>query len=430
MPVEYEVPEGVTYGCTMCGDCCRSYHILVTDEERRRIEALDFRGKVDRLADAPRTKKSREPGSAKFHALDRVPGGACVFLGERNQCLIHEHFGEDAKPLTCRLYPYSFYPLGSKVGVNVAFSCKSVSEGLGEDVRLTQPEWTAKFFHTHGGKDARKHRLVPGREIPGDLAWEIEHTLMGWLKDRSMPFDERIRCGLAFLRLGTTGDPLAKTAAMFREAIAAGIPKQVRKMERAQTMDKSQRAAILQWMFLLLNPRPVDFADRPAAEQRALEQDAVAAGERFRDQKGRPRVGGRELAADFAAIDAVDASFLRQPVQEALERFFCAKIIGQKFLIASGGGELPLVEGLHRLCLYAPMVFWTAKAFAADRAAAAVEDRDVRRAIRALDQTLGLQDMGAIEGKAGEALRFVAYETELVEAAMNDFLGGPPPAGD
>jgi hypothetical protein len=312
--------------------------------------------------------------------------------------------------------------MGSRVGVNVAFSCKSVSEGLGQDVRSTQPEWTAQFFGTHEGKDRHKHRLTDQFVIPGDLAWEIEHTVMEQLRDRSLPFHDRVRCALLFLRLGTTGDPLAKTAAIFREAIAAGTRKQLAKVDRSETLDPTQRALFRQWLFLLHNPTPITFHERPADEQDRVKAELVAAGEAFCEGKGPFWMGGEPFPADVSAIDAVDVAFLRGTETAFLETFFCAKIIGQKFLM-SGPGELPLVEGLRRLLLYYPMIAWTAKAFAARRGAAAVAEQDVRRATRSLDQTIGLHDMARLPRKLAEAMKFIVMETPLVEAAMNDVLG-------
>jgi len=419
MPVRYEIPADVHYSCTMCGDCCRRFDVLLGPGERERVEALEWGDSGPALGPGGGTMPSANPAIRGGRQLARRADGACVFLGERNQCLIHERFGEDAKPLMCRMYPFAFYRFGDRVGVEVAFSCNAVSTDRGEDVARKVPEWVRMAFGDGEPRDDRRHFLRPGVAVGGDLVWEIEFHLVQFLKNRALSFQDRVRACAEFLDLGTTGDPAASTAKMFRDAIAEGIPRRLAKVEQPARMDATQRAVFFLWLYLHLNPRPATFHLMPQSEQAdetarlAAEAEAMAKGE------GRPRIDGREIDADFDAVARVDASIFATGDTAFLEKFFATKILGKKYLMRTGR-ELPLVEGAGQLLMFWPMIVWTAKALAADRGAARVEDADVRRAVRALDHKLGVIDLSDLDKQRQEAVRHVFEDTKVVVAAANE----------
>ena len=138
-----EVVEELRFTCSECGDCCRGFDVLLISGEQERIEALDWGGRAPDLQGLRVAEPAPVPGGKPRQRLVRRDSGACVFLGERNQCRIHEHFGAGSKPLVCRLYPFSFYPLGDRTGVDVAFSCRAVSQGSGAPVALQRGESVA-----------------------------------------------------------------------------------------------------------------------------------------------------------------------------------------------------------------------------------------------------------------------------------------------
>ena len=68
------------------------------------------------------------------------------------------------------------------------------------------------------------------------------------------------------------------------------------------------------------------------------------------------------------------------------------------------------------------MSIWTAKALAAERGMTAVEESDLRQAIRLIDRTLGQISTSLLPRKQREAYEWVMLETDLVEAATADLL--------
>ena len=413
-----EYPKGVCFSCTECGDCCRSSDLLLGPGEHERLSALDWSGKVDDLVGAAPVAPDAVAGLEGRHRLARRPDGACLYLGDANQCVIHEHFGESAKPLMCRLYPFSFYPMGDRVAVDVSFACRSVSEGDGASIADRVPEWTHLLDDRAAGVD-REHSLRAGVPIDGALMWDLEHHVLDFLRDATLTPVERLRCVLQFARLATSGDPSLPTAATLRDAMATGIPMQIRRTPLAATMDATQRAMFYQWLHLALNPE----APGVAAGDGAATVRRGQAGRRFRDQIGKPGVGGAELGVAFSDIARVETGIFESGECRPFRDFLCAKIIGQKFLTAGEAG-LPFVEAIVKLLLTFPMTVWTSKALAADRGSSGVEEPDLRQAIRLIDRTLGQIPTSRLPRKLQEAYDWVMLETDLVEAATNDVLSG------
>ncbi len=393
--------------------------------EEERLRSLDWRGREADLETAVTVVSTPLPGGREVRRLARRRDGACIYLGDDNLCRIQNHFGGDAKPLMCRLYPFGFYPVADRVAVDCSFACRSISGGTGVPLSEHAPEWTALLGGT-GAHRARQHRLTRRRPLTGELLWEFERYLLGFLTNASLPLFDRVRCCLQFMRLATTGDPAASSAAMLRQAIARGLPLQISGIPRGGGMDRTQRAIFHQWLFLALNPPAVNSDLLPGSGRRHEDERRRAEALRFVGRQGRPLVDNRELAATFGEIDDVDAALVSADHSPLLERYLAAKVISQRFLIA-GEEELPLVEAVPRFLLVYPMAIWTARAFAAGRRAAAVSEEDLRQAVALLDRTLGQVPLDALPAKIAKAWHFVIEETDLVVEAANELLGRNDP---
>lgn len=118
------------YDCTGCGDCCRGrFAILITEDDKKRIEEQGWTSEELELKGQPLFRKR---GSE--YQLAHRRDGACVFLQDDNLCRIHAKYGEPAKPLACRLYPFRYVPLGSQVRVDVRFDCPATASNKGRPI--------------------------------------------------------------------------------------------------------------------------------------------------------------------------------------------------------------------------------------------------------------------------------------------------------
>ncbi len=82
-------PDGISFKCTGCGQCCKEQPADVTTEERKRIETRGFTNFLDETdVSEPRLILNRD-------------SGGCFFLAKDNSCLIH-----DVKPAICQIVPF------------------------------------------------------------------------------------------------------------------------------------------------------------------------------------------------------------------------------------------------------------------------------------------------------------------------------------
>jgi len=149
---------------------------------RARVAARWFRESAN---DAEGT--SQDP----FAAIDGVPGflrirkradGACGFLSPANRCRIHEELGGARKPLTCRVFPYSFHPTPSAVIVSTSFGCPTIAANTGAplgagaalaEIAALREEWFAT-----DRLPAVPTTLVDGRPIDARSTYVLRTNLL------------------------------------------------------------------------------------------------------------------------------------------------------------------------------------------------------------------------------------------------------------
>jgi lysine-N-methylase len=393
--------------------------------EAERLEALDWSGIAPELAGTATVTPAPDGPRTGRLALARRPDGACVYLGAQNQCRIHESFGEAAKPLLCRLYPFGFLAVGDRVAVDVSFACRAVSRGEGEPLSRRVPEWTRLLEEAPGAR--KLYKFSKKHVVSGDLLWELEHHLVSILSDGSLSLLDRVRAVFEFNRLATTSDPGTEAARILREALAKGIPKQIRERPLppgSERMDKTGRAVFFHLLYLTLNPTPSELFGLPAKAKAREAGLRVQAADSYKFPEAHPFVDNRESSSTFGEVARVSAdSVLSGSTAEILALYLRAKVLGQRFMQeGEGEGEIPFVEAVPRLLLLFPLAVWTARALACERGAASVAEDDVRRGLRLVDRSFGQIRLATLPPKPRKAWRFLLLETDLPVTASLEML--------
>lgn len=133
------LPVNQNWSCHGCGSCCLLYEVVLTGEERQRIIDQNWTAR-DGIATGTRLFQRTGTLFSRRWALARQADGACIFLNEKGLCRIHAKFGEPAKPLVCRLFPFVLYPAGNSVAVSLRFSCPSAAGNRGKPIRERRGE--------------------------------------------------------------------------------------------------------------------------------------------------------------------------------------------------------------------------------------------------------------------------------------------------
>jgi hypothetical protein len=323
------------------------------------------------------------------------------------------------------LFPFGFFPVGDRIAVDVSFACRSVSEGTGLPLEARIPEWSKLVFEADDAGETR-HRFSKKYDVDGALLWDLEHHLLELLSNRSLSLVQRVRAVSEYIRLATTSDPRTNAAHQLREVMVSGIPALVleHKSGGVLTMDKTQRAIFFHLLFLHLNPTPPELVIASGKKRHKEVKRRVQAADGYKHEGAFPWLDNRELDADYRAVAAIDSVYFGEDAgRELVQRYFEAKIVGQRFM-REGEGELPFIEAVPRLMLLFPMLVWTAKALAAEDGAAAVAEAHARRGLRLLDRSFGEVRLSELPAKQRKAWQFVLLETELASCASVDMLSG------
>jgi len=204
--------------------------------------------------------------------------------------------------------------------------------------------------------------------------------------------------------------------------MAEGIPKQIRERPPTGTMDETQRAVFFHLLYLSLNPTPPELWRASGKLRQKEVQRRVQAADAFKFPDAHPFVDNRALSRSYREIASVgDGAVSSDSSNVFLERYFAAKVLGQRFA-REAEDEISFVEAVPRLLLLYPMAIWTAKALAAERGEREVRDENVRGAIRLLDRSYGQVNLSELPAKQRKAWRFVLTETELPTCAALDML--------
>ena len=180
------------WDCHSCGDCCRSYAVPVTAEERARIESQGWEKHPD-FQSVPLFTRRR----SDYHLAHR-PDGSCVFLGPDNRCRIHAAHGGAAKPLACRIYPFLLVPAGDHWNLGLRMACPSAADNKGRPLadHLREAREFAAMLEadaTKGATTAPPPPLHGSQVVPWADVGRIAAAVSRMLADEADPFERRWR---------------------------------------------------------------------------------------------------------------------------------------------------------------------------------------------------------------------------------------------
>jgi Fe-S-cluster containining protein len=241
------------FACAQCGRCCRGFDVVVSAAEvelyQRRNAASWFRGST-----IGAEMFEAMPGQPGFHRIRKRDDGACGFLSDDNRCRLHEELGAAKKPLTCRLFPYSFHPSGNSVIVTASFNCPTIAANEGPLIAAAESLVTIEslrkeWFARHPFKSPLA-RFVKGRSIDARSIHVLRENWLAMLTRESGDIRENVR------RIATTIDDLTRSRVLalpdddFQQYIALTVPHAAAKPEPPPAREPGRIARLLQRGFL------------------------------------------------------------------------------------------------------------------------------------------------------------------------------------
>ena len=391
------------WSCHNCGGCCREHQIVITAEEKNRIDKQKWTG-ADGVAD---DRPLIVAHGADFR-LNHQADGACVFLDERGLCRIHSKFGEAAKPLACRAYPYAVHPSGNSVTVSLRFSCPSVVENLGQPVAQQRQtlEALAGEIVPSNYRAPNTPPLYPGQPIIWSDVMRLLAFIERGLSVGAVSFATRL------LRVLTWIDLLEKAApeAISNEQLGNLLPVLHEASVRAQPDDHLPlvkptglgRIMFRQWVAQLLRH------DTDATARSGFMGRMHLLGDGLRFTLGRGRVpamadpisvrvafsGGStttsEAIAAMPTFSQLENEFGGRNAEfdELFVRYFRVKLQGLHFC-GRAFYDMPFIDGFRSLALMYPATLWVARMRAARDRRMIISLPDVQAALATIDHNFG-----------------------------------------
>lgn len=385
-----KLPTIQNWSCHNCGGCCRQHAIEVTPEERRRISDQKWAGQEGFSAGQPLfVRLGLGPWSQRYRLAHR-PDGACVFLDARGLCRIHGKFGEQAKPLACRIYPYAFHPAGKRVAVSLRFSCPSVVANRGRGVAAQERELKSleRLVVPEGAERMPAPDISPGQRLDWNDTLKFVDTISKLLSAPDRSLVSRLLAALKFVELiGQSRFETVRGPRLdeFLEIVSCAVVGEV--LAQPATLPEPSSTGRMQFRLLC-----AQYARRDTLVD-------VERGWRHRWRLLRAALrfarGSGLVPSLLEGFQEVPFSDLERPfgalppeAAELLSRYLRVKVDGMHFC-GSAYYNVPLVEGFQSLALVVPAVLWMARWLAAGERRTSLGVEDVSRALSIADHHHG-----------------------------------------
>ncbi|MGO8836877.1 MAG: YkgJ family cysteine cluster protein [Limisphaerales bacterium] len=376
-----EIPLIQNWSCHGCSDCCRG-HLLIQllPEDKQRIEKQGWT-----MADGV------DPGSmivaegGRFR-LGHQKDGACVFLDPSGRCRIHAKYGEEAKPLACRLYPLVIHPAGQKVVVGLRFSCPSAALNHGQPLAEQKAEIQklAEYVALEHFREIPPPAVLAG---PG-AEWPDLLRFVKWL-DTSMSVKEapltlrflRTLYWLGAVERGSFSQISGPGADDILKALFDGAANKLPVLPESPP-SAGWFSRLFFRLLVLEYARAITVEDLLAPGR--YRWKILGAAWRFARGGGRtPALREGLESVEFAAIEQRFEP-LSPAIEAMLTRFFRVKIQSLHFC-GRAFHDRPLIEGFRNLTLLYPVILWLGRWLAAGQQRTNLTEADVARAISMVD---------------------------------------------
>lgn len=381
-----QLPTIQNWSCHNCSGCCRQHLIEITDEERQRIIDQNWSAE-DGIPDDQPVVVPHGGWFQKSWRLAHGDDGGCVFLRDDGLCRIHSKFGEPAKPLACRIYPYAFHPSGKKVTVSLRFSCPSVVGNLGKPLNESRDELKQiEKLVVPGNADQIPPPRINRRE---QLDWpdtlKIVHALDELIAAEDGTVVSRILKMLFVIGM--------IDQAKFDLIRGARLGELLEILEEAASQEETPESmrpkGVIQMQFRLL-------VAHYARKDTVADLDSGLTG-RWRLLRAATKfTSGKGNAAPLqdcfeeVPFEAMEQSYGNIPddFDEILTRYLRVKLQGLHFCGPAYFG-IPLVEGFQSLVLIIPVICWIARWLAASDGRSAWTTEDLSKAMTIADHHHG-----------------------------------------
>ena len=386
--MKLELPTLQNWSCHNCSGCCHQHLIEITEEERTRIEQQGWSESEELKTDQPVIVSFRS-GLKTSYRLAHQSNGACVFLMENGLCRIHAKFGEHAKPLACRVYPYAYHPAGNNITVSLRFSCPSVVENLGISVKKQKPELqqiaqqlVPVDFEKMEAPKVHKNDQVSWKEF-----LKLPLTLKRLFQQEEKPFLTKLTEAIHFVDLieettlsNLQSAQVSELMDLLRESVALQVQEEKR--------DEQRPGRTAQMIFRMICAR---YCRKDTVSQhKGIRERANMLLSAFRFARGKGEIPRLQESLPVGEFSKLEQSFgiLSSEENELWTRYFLVKIPGLHFCGPSYY-NYNFVEGFRSFLLIFPVTMWLSRWIASGKGRSHRELKDLQLALTISDHQHG-----------------------------------------
>ncbi len=382
LPVLIPAVPQQRWSCHLCGHCCRTLVEHISQEERDRIASQAW----DReLGVEPVVRVGRG------WVLNKRPDGACVFLDDQNRCRIHAKYGEDAKPLACRIFPFSVSPVRHGWQASLRFDCPSMASSNGKPVgqyRAWLGDLVTQLDHAVSNDDDAADLQRNLRASVDEIDTVIDRFVR-WLKNDNLPFTDRL-IGAARIT-GELSGVTFKTVREQRfgellELLFKALPGECH--ARPEPPAPKQRAMLRQLVFA--HTEHVSLAEMRSGVIGKLSKrwQQLRTASRFRAGRGSvPVLCG--FVASRVAFDAIERvkpkANATGGMEDLIRRYLAARLLSRS-AFGKGYYGWPVFSGLAALWISVAATGWLARYAAVSAGRDYFELDDLARAVGVIDR--------------------------------------------
>lgn len=373
------------WSCHSCGNCCRTLVGHLFADECARIDAQGWETELD-VAPYLKTVFGGE--------LNKRADGACVFLDADNRCRMHSKFGEAAKPIACRIFPFAVRPVRQGWQASFRFDCPSAAASQGVPLSHHRPlldELTARLAHDAPDDDDVADLQPGGPRATRDEMEALEQRLGLWWEAPALsPADRLIGAArvTAQLERAALEKVRGKRLVELVDLLFGAAMTELRTPPAPPT--EKQRGMLRQLCFA--HAEHVTLAERHGSLMGKLRRRCtqLAASRRFRRGEGTapplPDLGGGAAFAEIESVRAAHADAAR--MEDLLGRYVSARLLGRT-VCGAGYYGWPVTSGLAALWLSVAAAGWLARFAAAGRGREEMVFDDFALALGAVDRAAG-----------------------------------------
>lgn len=408
-PLPYSLatpPSFQCYECVGCGECCRGrFAIAVSAADRARIEAQNWRDDELSLAGKP-LFTSYGNGTFKLAHTDT---GACIFLTDDGKCRIHAKFGEAAKPLACRLYPFRFIPVGTQMRIDIRYDCPSVAQNSGRPISGYRPYLLKLLPDAVSPGIAGVTAPAFLRKVRGSWAQysRITEVFERLLLQRKFSLTRRI-ISCVYLTAALHDERIitqeSRKFSEFLDKLAGRVSEKIADDPLTRVVPSS----IIRSSFRQL-AASYGRIDRVGERPNMLQRLATS----FRPVAGRgtlpvcredfPAVSFLQMEEDFGEVNGA--------ASEVFERYLHMHLSSMSYF-GSGYYNRPLLDGISALWLLYPLLGWYSRAYALGGSLDAHDANSAARAVEIVDHQHGISPLLNLPSERSR-VRFLAERSQL-----------------